>query len=119
MRVPQVVAAAAVQCCVDLLAAVARPEALRKMARHALPVLFRCAMVACDRLAPAPVMRMIVSVSSLCSATWRHAAVIPAMVRGTTRRSSSSAELQARRRSCASVIMMLGRTSPSAARTTS
>eukprot|EP00975_Prorocentrum_lima_P035727 7509984-Prorocentrum_lima.AAC.1 len=69
------------------------------MARHALPVLFRCAMVACERLAPAPVMRIIVSASSLCPATCWHAAVIPAMVRGTTRSSSSSGALHARRRS--------------------
>eukprot|EP00975_Prorocentrum_lima_P070113 12930155-Prorocentrum_lima.AAC.1 len=55
--VPHVVAAAAAQCCTDRLALVARPEALRKMARHVLPVLLRCETAAWARLAPAPVMR--------------------------------------------------------------
>eukprot|EP00975_Prorocentrum_lima_P046926 9810175-Prorocentrum_lima.AAC.1 len=76
-------------------------------------------MAAWARLAPAPVMRMIVSASPVCPVTCWHAAAIPAMVRGTTRSSSSSGALHARRQSCASVTIMLGLTSPTAARTTS
>eukprot|EP00975_Prorocentrum_lima_P004025 876025-Prorocentrum_lima.AAC.1 len=45
-----------------------------------------------------------------------HAVETPAMVRGVTMSSSSSGALHARRRSCASEMMMLGLTSFAAAR---
>eukprot|EP00975_Prorocentrum_lima_P055008 11533611-Prorocentrum_lima.AAC.1 len=63
-------------------------------------------------------MRRIRSASLVCLATCWHAAAIPAMVRG-TRSSSSSGALHARRRSCTSVMTMLGLTSPTAAKTAS